>query len=228
MAYEPWRCAAAAGGGQASSRTCIDACPCRGLPSGPLASPHAARRHGRGRRTTACRGLDKADRQANKQGWERVHRRDARRQAGDGRRGSPAHSLSLSLSAAHVKSSRAPSFFSSSPSSRCAARVVPPHHCRLLQRHHHTPFFFGDTRTARPLHSCMPCPLHLHSLSLSLSLTRSPACLLPLSISSPARVGAARVVSAVTGRSCRPRSCQAGLAAGGWWLTRRARSISSV
>jgi len=98
----------------------------------------------------------------------------AGRQATDGG-GSPAHSLRLSLSAAHVKSSRAPSFFSSSPSSRCAARVVPPHHCRLLQRHHHTPFFFGDTRTARPLHSCMPCPLHLHSLSLSRSLAALPA-----------------------------------------------------
>lgn len=200
-------------------------------PSGPLASPHAARRHGRGRggrRTTACRGWTRpTGKRTNRDGDVCTDAIDARRQAarGDGRTG--AHHRAGSTHCAFVRRPRQIEspflllFFSSSPSSsplRCSRRIIADYYSATTTRHSSSD---TDTDTARPLHSCMPCPPPLSlSLSLRLSLAALSACLLPLSISSPARVSAAHRAScqlSVTGRGrvCRPRSCQAGLAAGG-------------
>jgi hypothetical protein len=195
-------------------------CPCRGLPSGPLASPRSRTPHGDtdGRTGAPDHGVPRVHaavgqgRQASEQtGTGTCAPTDARRHGRrrTGRGGSPAHSLS-----------HRPRQIESCPlllvvaffQLRCSRRPVaslpiitaPPPHAILLRGHTHsapTPF----------LHSLPP------PLPPSLSLTHSHPCLPPAVIYPLARP---------CQRSARRVSCHRPVVsstllpgrAGGWWL----------
>jgi hypothetical protein len=112
------------------------------LPSGSLGLGAAAGTAGAASAgCRPCHGAGASDRQENKQGRGRVHRR-RQRAAGRRRRGLTHCAFCPAARPTSNRSSRPPTPtptppLSSSPCSRCAARVVPSHHCRLLQRHHH-------------------------------------------------------------------------------------------
>lgn len=213
MAYEPWRCAAAAGGGQAAAHALMHALPLSWTPIRSLgipSQPHAARRHGRPdggagprRAAGACgRWTGPTGKRTNRDGDVCTDRRPPARQATDGPRG-----LTGSLIEPPPTSNRVvppPSRRRLLPVALLASsrRIIADYYSATTTRHS------SSGTHAQRAHS-IPAFLAPSTppISLTHSLASLPAYCRYLSPRPP--------VSAVTGRSCRPRSCQAGLAAGG-------------